>query len=431
MSKTYKKKSVEEKKKEVENLTKNMEKRIEQHFHSPQDLKEYLSFMGKFYQYSISNVALIQSQFPGAKAVGSFAFWKSKGFAVQKGEKGIGILVPQRTVPKFKDENGKWKSVNKATKEEKKLLEEGKKEVKDGGLYFSVGYTFDISQTNATTQDLPKIFPNRWIEGNIENYAALYKGMEAIAQKNGISIVEPRGELGAAKGVSYTLTKEVALNPRNSEKQNVKTLLHELTHATLHTKETFDNYTSAEKEFQAEMTAYTVASHFNIDTSDYSLDYLAHWTKGKEFKDKTQLLKEVHTTSVNFIETIEEHLQKGKEPLLAQEKRHQHETVPPSSENIGERLKASYTHYRQTLHQESPQDTDSILDCLTAGDNYHTSKQTALNKGWVGEKDIVKMEKQVDSSFQKEEKEKSPQASSLKKRTGKIKRKKSEYELER
>lgn len=106
MSKTYKKKSVEEKKKEVENLTKNMEKRIEQHFHSPQDLKEYLSFMGKFYQYSISNVALIQSQFPGAKAVGSFAFWKSKGFAVQKGEKGIGILVPQRTVPKFKDENG-------------------------------------------------------------------------------------------------------------------------------------------------------------------------------------------------------------------------------------------------------------------------------------------------------------------------------------
>jgi hypothetical protein len=45
--------------------------------------------------------------------------------------------------------------------------------------------------------------------------------MEAIAQKNGISIVEPKEELGAAKGVSYTLTKEVALNPRNSEKQNV------------------------------------------------------------------------------------------------------------------------------------------------------------------------------------------------------------------
>lgn len=431
MSKTYKKKSVEEKKKEVENLTKNMEKRIEQHFHSPQDLKEYLQFMGKFYQYSISNVALIQSQFPGAQAVGSFAFWKSKGFSVQKGEKGIAILVPQRTVPKFKDEDGKWKSVNKATKEEKKLIEEGKKEVKNGGLYFSVGFTFDIAQTNATAQDLPKIFPNRWLEGNIENYAALYKGMEAIAEKNSISIVDPKEELGSAKGVSYTLTKEVALNPRNSEKQNVKTLLHELTHAVLHTKESFGNYTSAEKEFQAEMTAYTVASHFNIDTSDYSLDYLAHWTKGKEFKDKTQLLKEVHATSVSFIETIEDQLQKGKEPSLNKEKGQQHETEPLSSENIGEKLKVSYTHYRQSLQQESPQDTDSILDRLTAENNYHTSRQTALSKGWMGEKDIVNMEKQVASSFQKEEKDKSPQASPLKKRKGTVKKKKSEYELER
>lgn len=430
MSKTYKKKSVEEKKKEVENLTKNMEKRIEQHFHSPQDLKEYLQFMGKFYQYSISNVALIQSQFPGAQAVGSFAFWKSKGFSVQKGEKGIAILVPQRTVPKFKDEKGKWKSVNKASKEEKKLIEEGKREVKNGGLYFSVGFTFDIAQTNATAQDLPKIFPNRWLEGNIENYAALYKGMEAIAQTNGISIVDPKEELGSAKGVSYTLTKEVALNPRNSEKQNVKTLLHELTHAVLHTKETFDNYTSAEKEFQAEMTAYTVASHFNIDTSSYSLDYLSHWTKGKEFKDKTQLLKEVHATSVSFIETIEEQLQKGKEPSLNKEKGQQHETEPLSSENIGEKLKASYTHYRQSLHQESPQDTDSILKRLTAENTYHTTRQTALSKGWMGEKGIINMEKQLDSSFQKEEKEKIPH-SPLKKRTGTVKKKKSEYELER
>jgi hypothetical protein len=208
-------------------------------------------------------------------------------------------------------------------------------------------------------------------------------------------------------------------------------LLHELTHATLHTKETFDNYTSAEKEFQAEMTAYTVASHFNIDTSDYSLDYLAHWTKGKEFKDKTQLLKEVHTTSVDFIETIEEQLQKGKEPSLNKEKGQQHETKPLSPENIGEKLKASYTHYRQSLQQESPQDTDSILDRLTAENNYYTSRQTALNKGWMGERDIVNMEKQVASSFQKEEKDKSPQASTLKKRKGTVKKKKSEYELER
>lgn len=52
------------------------------------------------------------------------------------------------------------------------------------------------------------------------------------------------------KGVSYTLTKEVALNPRNSERQNVKTLIHELAHAKLHTKDTHLNYTAAEKSFR-------------------------------------------------------------------------------------------------------------------------------------------------------------------------------------
>lgn len=317
MSKKYKKKyptkSPEEKKEAIQALTKKMEKSVEGYFRSPEDMKEYLSFMANFHQYSISNISLIQTQFQGAAAVGSFSFWKEKGFSVQKGEKGIQILVPNRTVPKFKDQEGKWKSVNKASEEEKKKVEKGQIEVQPGRLYFSVGNVFDISQTNASAKDLPHIFPNRWLEGSIEDYKSLYKGMEAIAEKNGVKIIEPKEELGVAKGVSYTLTKEVALNPRNSELQNVKTLLHELAHAKLHTKETHMNYTAPEKEFQAEMTAYTVASYFGIDTSEYSLGYLANWTQGRELKDKTRLLKEVHDTSMEFIETIESNLNKENE----------------------------------------------------------------------------------------------------------------------
>ncbi|WP_436628782.1 LPD25 domain-containing protein [Bacillus cereus] len=136
--------------------------------------------------------------------------------------------------------------------------------------------------------------------------------MEAIAEKNGVKIIQPKQEIGVAKGVSYTLTKEVALNPRNSELQNVKTLLHESAHAKLHTAETHMHYTAPEKEFQAEMTAYAVSSYFGIDTSEYSLGYLASWTQGKEMKDKTKLLKEVHETSIEFIETIESSLEKEK-----------------------------------------------------------------------------------------------------------------------
>ncbi|AKR13242.1 hypothetical protein AC241_31825 (plasmid) [Bacillus thuringiensis] len=316
MSKSYKKKyqtkSPEEKKEAVQALTKKMEKSVEGYFRTPGGLKEYLTFMAKFYHYSPSNISLIQSQFQGASAVGSFSFWKEKGFPVKKGEKGIKILVPNRTVAKFKDKDGTWKSVTKASEQEKKQIESKSVEVMPGRLYFAVGHVFDVSQTNAKAEDLPRIFPNRWLDGSVTDYKSLYKGMEAIAEKNGVKIIEPKQELGVAKGVSYTLTKEVALNPRNSELQNVKTLLHELAHAKLHTAETHMHYTAPEKEFQAEMTAYAVSSYFGIDTSEYSLGYLASWTQGKEMKDKTKLLKEVHETSIEFIETIESSLEKEK-----------------------------------------------------------------------------------------------------------------------
>ena len=323
MSKSYKKKyqtkSPEEKKEAVQALTKKMEKSVEGYFRTPGDLKEYLTFMAKFYHYSPSNISLIQSQFEGASAVGSFSFWKEKGFAVKKGEKGIQILVPNRTVAKFKDKEGTWKTVTKANEEEKKQIESKSVEVKPGRLYFAVGHVFEVSQTNAKAEDLPRIFPNRWLEGSVTDYKSLYKGMEAIAEKNGVKIIAPKSELGVAKGVSYPLTKEVALNPRNSELQNVKTLLHELAHAKLHTAETRMNYTAPEKEFQAEMTAYAVSSYFGIDTSEYSLGYLASWTQGKEMKDKTKLLKEVHETSIEFIETIESSLEKEKQQINEKE----------------------------------------------------------------------------------------------------------------
>ncbi|OJE50691.1 hypothetical protein BAQ49_22700 [Bacillus proteolyticus] len=318
--KKYQTKSPEEKKEAVQALTKKMEKSIEGYFRTPGDMKDYLSFMAKFYHYSPSNISLIQSQFEGARAVGSFSFWKEKGFAVKKGEKGIQILVPNRTIAKFKDKEGTWKTVTKANEEEKKQIDSKSVEVKPGRLYFAVGHVFDVSQTSATAKDLPRIFPNRWLEGSVTDYKSLYKGMEAIAEKNGVKIIAPKSELGVAKGVSYTLTKEVALNPRNSELQNVKTLLHELAHAKLHTAETHMNYTAPEKEFQAEMTAYAVSSYFGIDTSEYSLGYLASWTQGKEMKDKTKLLKEVHETSIEFIETIENKLEKEKEKTKEKEK---------------------------------------------------------------------------------------------------------------
>ena len=320
MKKAYNKKSKEDKEKEVNELLEKAQEGIKKCFTSPEHFKELISYMSKFYNYSLRNTFLIQDQFKGALAVGSYAFWKEKGFTVNKGEKGIKILVPNKLSDYFINSKGEEVKLSKATPEEKNLIEQEEIEVKKGKLIFNQGYVFEVTQTNAKAEDLPKIFPGRWLDGEVNNYNLMYKAMENIANKIGVKIIEPKKELGAVKGVSYPATKEVALNPRNTQLQNVKTLIHELTHAKLHTMETRDNYTKNEKEFQAEMSAYAVCSYFGLDTSEYSFRYIKSWTENVELKDKEKLINEVRETVKEYIDVIEKTLVNDKDLSLSLEK---------------------------------------------------------------------------------------------------------------
>src|SRR5699024_7964120 len=226
-----KRKTLEQKKEEVRDLTAKMDDSIDYYFESPEQMNELMSFMLKFYHYSPKNAALIRNQFEGAQAVGSYNFWKEKGFQVQKGEKAIKVLVPNKTAPKFKAVDGKWKNVKYATEHEKEQIKNGKLEQQKSRLYFSAGNVFDISQTNAKARDLPEIFPNKWMEGDVANYQTMLESMHGIGSKLDVTIGEPFDELGAAKGAFYHSVHDkhnghIGLNSRNGELQNIKTLLH-------------------------------------------------------------------------------------------------------------------------------------------------------------------------------------------------------------
>ncbi len=349
MARTYNKKSKEDKEIEVNNLLEKAKVGIENCLTTPEQLKELAIYMGKFHNYSLRNTFLIQEQFKGALAVGSYAFWKEKGFVVNKGEKGIKILVPNKLSDYFINSKGEEIKLSKATVEEKKLIEQGEIEVRKGKVIFNQGYVFEVSQTNARAEDLPKIFPNRWLDGEVNNYDLMYKAMENIAKKIGVKIIEPKAELGAVKGVSYPLTKEVALNPRNTQLQNVKTLIHELTHAKIHTMETRDNYTTNAKEFQAEMAAYVVCSYFGLDTSEYSFRYISSWTKDVELKDKEKLINEVRETVKEYIEVIEKTLINDKELSLSLENEIKEKEVMIADKE----LQQSYNKWRDLVGREN------------------------------------------------------------------------------
>lgn len=343
---SYVKKSKEELNKEIEELLKTSMERIDKLFNSPEDIKKLGEYLKNFYRYSIRNMFLIDSQFEGAIAVGSFKFWKDKGFTVNKGEKGIQVLVPTKLADRFEDKEGNIKLISKATEQELELIKKNELQFLKGATVFKKGYVFDISQTNATLEDIPKLFPNRWLEGDVKNYNLMNRALENIAKKINVKIINPKSELGTAKGVTYLSTREVALNPRNSEIQNIKTLAHELAHAKLHIGN--NEISKQAKEFQAEFVAYTVCKYFNIDTSEYSFNYIKGWGQSLNQEDKINLLKDVRETTKEFIEVIED--------TLIQEKNNQHsndsEYIKIQDDRLKKVLKADEVKVNIVLKEE-------------------------------------------------------------------------------
>ena len=307
-------KTNEERKAELEALTEQMGKQIDSYFESPEKIREHLQFLGKFHQYSMRNAVLIESQFPGAVAVGSYPFWEKQGAQVQKGERGIKVFVPNPvTYALHKDE---WVPLSKAPKPVKDGVKQGRIPSRKM-MYFKIGHVFEYTQTDAREKgiEVSDIFKRYHRDGGLENEQDIRDGLTTLADARNVTLLEePLDEIGTAKGCYYPELHAIALNPRNSSIEDISVLIHELAHAELHNQErNFERdqpLTAPEKEFQAEMVAYVVSHQLGFPTGDFSLSYLAGWTKDKELLDKEKLLQEVHQTSAAFIDHIESHLEK-------------------------------------------------------------------------------------------------------------------------
>lgn len=327
----YKKRSTEEIQQEVTNLVANGLEAIKSYSTSVEDRLELLNFMSDFYEYSPRNQSLILSQFEGARGVGSFKFFKDKGFSVNKGEKGIRILRPN-FYTLFQDENGASKPLKYATQEQLRKIKNHELKSWEMRQYVPTS-VFDITQTNAEPEDYPKLFPNKRESFQIEDaslLARLEKGLYEVAAQLDVPIHSEETsilgirELGTAKGAFAREMngdrREIVMNSRNTPSERVSVLIHELAHAKLHdplqTQEGYwstrniDAASSSLKEFQAEMVSYVVSRHFGMDTSEFTIPYIATWTEKLKSIEKEgtvahfELLGDIQQTSKAFITTI-------------------------------------------------------------------------------------------------------------------------------
>lgn len=119
---------------------------------------------------------------------------------------------------------------------------------------------------------------------------------------------------GGAKGYYHDGEKRIAIQSGMSQAQTIKTLLHEVSHATYHSREAAGPdhpIDRRHKETEAESIAFCVGSALSIvDSGDYTFPYLASWASGKDTKELKDSLERIRSASDEMITAIDQSLQK-------------------------------------------------------------------------------------------------------------------------
>jgi len=239
--------------------------------------KEWLTFCGRFHNYSMGNTMLIMLQSPNASRVAGFQTWKGMGRTVRKGEKGIAILAPQT----FKRECNHEKDCDCET-----------------ALGFRTVYVFDESQTDG--DPLPDIAES--FDG-IDD-AGLFGKLDNLAHAEGLTIdrLDPPIGAGAANGAYMHSARRIWLDPELGALQATKTLAHELAHH--YAQHETNGHCREGREIIAESAAYIILQHFGLDAGSYSFDYLASWSANDPKAFKANLSETLRTAS-SIIEALE------------------------------------------------------------------------------------------------------------------------------
>ena len=290
-------------KQRVQELTDKLEQGLQDLFNSD-SYRNYLSTMSKFHNYSFNNTLLIAMQKPDATLVAGYKAWQ-KNFErhVNKGEKAIRILAPAPY--KIKEERDKIDPVT----QELLLDKDGnpqKEEVEITIPAFRAVSVFDLSQTDG--KPIPELTAKELLS-DVEGYQDMIRAVEAISPVP----IELEEIAGDSKGYYDREAKRIAVQENMSESQTLKTMIHEVAHSKLHSKEVEQDEQKRKdrntKEVEAESVAYTVCQHFGIDTSDYSFGYIAGWSSGRDTKELRSSMDTIRKTASELITGIEEQLQ--------------------------------------------------------------------------------------------------------------------------
>ena len=281
----------------VAELTERLENGVKE-LYASDNYAQYITAMAKFHHYSFGNALLILFQCPQATNVAGYNTWKQLGRQVKRGEKGIMILAPCNFRASLEREKIDPLTGQALLGPDGKPLTE---KVKIAPNRFKIAHVFDLSQTEG--RELPQIGVSE-LTGDVADYTGIYNRLTALSP---LPVVQEDFQR-SAKGYTSFTENRIVVKPGMSQVQTIKTLVHEIAHAKLHKPDDILDVPRPDerrrKEVEAESIAYVVCQHFGIDTTDYSLAYVAGWSKGRELTELKGSLNIIHATAGEIIDAI-------------------------------------------------------------------------------------------------------------------------------
>ncbi len=268
---------------------------------SSEKYREYISAMSKFPRYSINNCILIASQLPEASLVCGYRKWQTEfNRTVNKGEHGIMILAPIKGKTEVEeevfDENNRAVVDENGNQKTEKVTREYQT--------FRPVYVFDVSQT--TGEPIPSLATE--LNESVDSFEET-KGILV-----GISPVPISFEAinGSANGYYSPTAGKIVIDERLPQLQMLKTMVHEIAHASLGHGGKEDKWDRQTKEVQAESVAYWVTQMIGLDTSEYSFGYISGWSKDKEVSELKESLDIIKQTADKIASSFENKLKELK-----------------------------------------------------------------------------------------------------------------------
>lgn len=288
-----------------------------------EDWKRALTFAAQFRSRSFNNTLLICAAHAAAHAEGrvpdptptyvaGFHQWLRLGRHVVKGQHGYPILAPVTArFASFTPANpSSWRRLARTERPQRG------ESVQSRMIGVRPTHVWDVSQTGG--DPIPERPQPRLLRGQAPD--GLWNGLADQITFDGyeLRLVSSAAALGGANGLTEFLTRDVSVRVDMDDAAQIKTLAHELGHVRLHAPDPDRLMTknAAEAtihrgtaEVEAESVALMIGAAHGMDTSSYTIPYVATWASAVPDKTPADVVQStadrVRTTALKILDRLD------------------------------------------------------------------------------------------------------------------------------